>query len=184
MPAVRLRDLVVHWAVEGGGTGPVGVGVLVGEVGVALVAELDEEGEHPVGALVGQLHVLVPLALAVTVIVAVALAVAGAVPPARPRRGVARGALGLADLHDLAAPALFDLGVALQHEVDGPGLQLATLRLERVGQLVGGGEVDRDGRCRARRRCRGSGRSQCPDGGEPERRGAQDPEQLSHVVHF
>src|SRR5690606_8016632 len=41
VPAVRLRDLVVHWAVEGGGTGPVGVGVLVGEVGVALVAELD-----------------------------------------------------------------------------------------------------------------------------------------------
>ena len=57
----RLGDLVEAGAVEGDRTGDGGRLVLVGVERVALVAELDEEHEDLVGALVAELDVLVLL---------------------------------------------------------------------------------------------------------------------------
>ena len=56
---VRLGDLVAHRALERRRTGHARIGVLVGEVRVPLVAELGEDHEDLVGALLLELDVLV-----------------------------------------------------------------------------------------------------------------------------
>ncbi len=83
-----------------------GFGVLIGVVLVALVAELGEHDEHPVGGLPAQFDVL------------------------------GSGALRAVEFDDGAGAALLRLRPAGEHLLDGFLAQFATFGVERTGEIV------------------------------------------------
>ncbi len=149
--AVGAGDLVALRAGEGGGAGDVRLEVLVGELRVALVAELDEHHEHPVGGLPGELDVLR---------LAVGRGSRALSDACTAVSGDGTGVGGAPHSDDRAAVAVTDPGRPVQHRGDGLLAQRAALGLQRVRQLVS-----------ALERPRGTTRAALPvDGGVGRRR--------------
>ena len=128
--AVGLGDLVVQWALERRRARNGRIGVLVGEVGVTLVAELGEDHEHLVGALLLELDVLV---LRLAALSRLALLAGGLLVGERGRVG---RRVALAHLDDGRAVLGDGLRVSVDDGRDRGVAQSLPLRLERVGQSV------------------------------------------------